>query len=279
MEPFRNGIPEMFDAALEMGIRFFGAPYLFSSADPKADNSGVVQYAAATPGRRRRRRRSGTLERALRRLAWARLGPHPARYEPACDGHVRARTAAGCCRASPRTGCADHDAFSPEPERSRNDRRPDTVAARRPEYLEWLGLLAPDLLAAHCIASTDADLGLMKARGATVLNCPRVFARAGTTAAFSRFAAHGVRTLVGTDGYNMDLLGELNAAAMISKVTSGSADVANAPELVDAVTKSAADSIRRPGPRRDQTRRRRGPHGRRSHTPAPAAAFSIRDAR
>ena len=114
------------------------------------------------------------------------------------------------------------------------------------EYLDWLGLLAPDLLAAHCIASTDADLKLMAARGATVLNCPRVFARAGVTAAFSRFAAHGVRTVVGTDGYNMDLLGELNAASMISKIASARADVANAPELIEAVTATAADVIKRP---------------------------------
>jgi len=33
MEPFRNSIPEMFDAAEEMGIRFYGAPYLFSTSD------------------------------------------------------------------------------------------------------------------------------------------------------------------------------------------------------------------------------------------------------
>ena len=59
------------------------------------------------------------------------------------------------------------------------------------------------------------------------------------TAAFSRFAAHGVRTVVGTDGYNMDLLGELNAASMISKLSSQRADVANAPELIDAVTAMA----------------------------------------
>jgi len=61
------------------------------------------------------------------------------------------------------------------------------------EYLDWLGLLAPDLLAAHCIASTDGDLKLMAARGAAVLNCPRVFARSGVTAAFSRFAEHASR--------------------------------------------------------------------------------------
>src|SRR4029453_14914279 len=143
--------------------------------------------------------------------------------------------------------------------------------------LDWLGLLAPDLMAAHCIASTDGDLKLMAARGATVLNCPRVFARSavtpafrrlagprgrtggatcadcprvfarsGVTAAFGRFAGHGVRTVVGTDGYNMDLLGELNAASMISKIASARADVANAPDLIESVTATAAAVIKRP---------------------------------
>ena len=113
------------------------------------------------------------------------------------------------------------------------------------EYLDWLGLLAPDFLAAHCIASTDDDLKLMAARGMTVLNCPRVFARAGVTAAFSRFAEHGVRTVVGTDGYNMDLLGELNAASIISKTSSQRADVANSPELIESITATAAGVINR----------------------------------
>ncbi len=45
MEPFRNSIPEMFDAAEEMGIRFYGAPYLFSTSDAKAGADGVVHYA------------------------------------------------------------------------------------------------------------------------------------------------------------------------------------------------------------------------------------------
>ncbi len=79
-----------------------------------------------------------------------------------------------------------------------------------------------------------------------MLNCPRVFARNGTTAAFARFASHGVRTVVGTDGYNMDLLSELNAASLISKLAAGQADVASAPELIDAVTATAAMAINRP---------------------------------
>src|ERR1035438_4580303 len=85
----------------------------------------------------------------------------------------------------------------------------------------------------------------MAARGATVLNCPRVFARGGTTASFGRFAEAGVRTLIGTDGYNMDLLGEMNAAAMISKLAAGRADIANAPQIIAAVTRDAAAAIGR----------------------------------
>ena len=45
MEPFRNSIPEMFDAAEEMGPRFYGAPYVFSPSDAKADAGGVEHYA------------------------------------------------------------------------------------------------------------------------------------------------------------------------------------------------------------------------------------------
>ncbi len=152
-----------------------------------------------------------------------------------------------------------------------------TIAARHDgrtpaEYLDWLGLLAPDLLAAHCIASTDDDLRLMAARGATVLNCPRVFARAGIVAAFGRFAAHGVRTVVGTDGYNMDLLGELNAASLISKVAAGRRrrrDVARADRRGDR-QRRRRDRARRS--RRDRARRHRGSHRGRLTPPAPAAA-------
>src|SRR5262249_9799228 len=49
-----------------------------------------------------------------------------------------------------------------------------------------------------------------------------------------------------TDGYNMDLLGELNAASMISKITSQRADASVAPDLIEAVTATAANLISRP---------------------------------
>ncbi|GLH81413.1 ethylammeline chlorohydrolase [Bradyrhizobium sp. SSBR45G] len=239
MEPFRNTIPELFDAASEMGLRFYGAPYLFSTSDAKADASGVVHYAGD----------DGEADMAI----WNALHQ---RWHGQGDGRIR-------LAMSPHaTDTCGPDLLRAAASRARELDVPITThmaqsagevatiaqryGGRTPaEYLDWLGLLGPDLLAAHCHASTDADLALMAARGAGVLNCPRVFARAGVTAAFGRFAAHGVRTAVGTDGYNMDLLGELNAASLISKIALGSAETASAPELIDAVTSTAAAMIKR----------------------------------
>ena len=240
MEPFRNGIPEMFDAAEEMGIRFYGAPYLFSTSDATAGADGIVRYAGDDGQadldtwnalyQRWHGRADGRIRLAMSPHATDTCGPDLLR---ACS--VRARELD--------VPITTHLAQS-QGEVATIARRYD---GRTPaEYLNWLGVLAPDLLAAHCIASSDDDLRLMAARGAVVLNCPRVFARAGVTAAFARFTSHGVRTVVGTDGYNMDLLGELNAASMISKITAGQAEAASAPHLIDAVTATAAAVINRP---------------------------------
>ncbi len=240
MEPFRNGIPEMFDAAAEMGIRFWGAPYLFSTADAVAGEDGVVRYVGDDG--------QADLD------TWNALHR---RWEGAADGRIRLAMsphATDTCGPDLLRACAARARDLGVPLTTHLAQSKQEVATigtrydgRSPaEYLDWLGLLAPDLLAAHCIASTDADLALMSARGATVLNCPRVFARTGSVAAFGRFADAGVRTVVATDGYNMDLLGELNAASMISKIAAGRADVATAPELIDAVTATAAAVVGRP---------------------------------
>jgi cytosine/adenosine deaminase-related metal-dependent hydrolase len=244
MEPFRNGIPEMFDAALEMGIRFYGAPYLFSSANAQADEKGVVRYASAGDGADD----GGADLRTWDELYATWHGSDNGRIRLAMSPHATdtcgpdlLRAAAARARALdvPLTTHMAQSKSELAVIRARWDRTPA-------EYLDWLGVLGPDLLAAHCIDCSDDDLRLMAARGTTVLNCPRVFARAGITAAFGRFAGFGVRTLVGTDGYNMDLLGELNAAAMISKLAAGRAEVASSPELIDAVTVQAAAAIKRP---------------------------------
>jgi cytosine/adenosine deaminase-related metal-dependent hydrolase len=240
MEPFRNTIPEMFDAAEEMGIRFYGAPYLFSTSDAKAGPDGVVRYAGD----------DGAADLAT----WNALYQ---RWNGCGDGRIglaMSPHATDTCGPDLLKACAARARELGVPittHLAQSRAEVETIGKRYDgrtpaEYLDWLGLLAPDLLAAHCIASSDSDLKLMAARGAAVLNCPRVFARSGVTAAFGRFAEHGVRTVVGTDGYNMDLLGELNAASMISKLALQRAEVASAPELIESVTATAAALVKRP---------------------------------
>ena len=240
MEPFRNGIPEMFQAAEEMGLRFYGAPYLFSTADAQAGADGVVRYAGD----------DGQADLAI----WDGLY---ARWHGQAEGRISVTMsphATDTCGPDLLRACAERARALGVPITTHLAQDADEVATigaryngRTPaEYLDWLGMLGPDLLGAHAIASSDDDLRLMAARGATVLNCPRVFARTGVAAAFGRFASHGVRTAIGTDGYNMDLLGEMNAASMISKIAAGRADIATAPDLIDAVTATPAAVLQRP---------------------------------
>lgn len=240
MEPSRNTIPELFDAAEEMGIRFYGAPYLFSTSDAKAGADGVVRYQGD----------DGEADMNTWNALYQRWnGQGDGRIRLAMSPHATDTCGPDLLRAIASRARELHVPITIHMAQSAGELA--TIAARYDgrtpaEYLDWLGVLGPDLLAAHCHASTDADLKLMAARGAAVLNCPRVFARSGVTAAFSRFVSHGVRTTVGTDGYNMDLLGELNAAALISKTSSGNAEAASAPELIEAVTATAASLVKRP---------------------------------
>jgi cytosine/adenosine deaminase-related metal-dependent hydrolase len=224
MEPFRHGLPEMFDAAHEMGLRFYGAPYVFSGddegeADLAAWNGLHQRWQGADQGR----------------IGLA-MSPHAT---DTCGPDLLRATAARARELGvPITIHVAQSANEVSLCQSRHGRTPV-------EYLDWTGVLGPDLLAAHCIHCTPADLALMADRGASVANCPRVFARAGTTASFAYFKGLGARTVVGTDGYNLDLLGELNAAAMISKTAGADAEVASAPELIAAVTSQAAQAIGR----------------------------------
>lgn len=241
MEPFRAGIPEMFDAAMEMGIRFYGAPYLFSSDMPVGRADGTVDYGASDND-------------PLRDLkVWQ--GLHD-RWQGRDDGRI------GLAMSPHATDTCDPDLLRHIVGHARDLGVPTTIHAaqsigevetiaarydgRTPiEYLDWLGIMDRDLTVAHCIRTTDADLDLMARRDTTILNCPRVFARGGTIGSYGRFRSHGVRTVVATDGYNMDLLGEVNAAALISKITTGNAEIATAPELMNAITRDPAEALRR----------------------------------
>src|SRR5260370_2477983 len=180
MESFRNTIPEMFDAADEMGIRFYGAPYLFSASDAKAGPDGVVRYAGDDGQvdldtwnalyHRWNGRGDGRIGLAMSPHATDTCGPDLLR---ACAARARGLE----------VPITTHLAQSQAEVATIGNRYGGRTPA---EYLDWLGLRAPDLLGPPRLGRTDRHLNLMAADGATVLNCPPVFARLGVAAAVSR---------------------------------------------------------------------------------------------
>jgi cytosine/adenosine deaminase-related metal-dependent hydrolase len=241
LEPFRNGIPEMFQAALELGLRFYGAPYVFSSADPRMGADGRIEYGSA-----------GNNDGATDMEEWERLrerwdGQDSGRLRLAMSPHATDTCGPDLLRAAVTRARAlgvpitVHVAQSSDEVALCIERHGCTPV----QYLERVGLLGPDLLAAHCIHCDADDLALLARSGSTVVNCPRTFARGGIFAPYGRFAAQGIRTVIATDGYNMDLIGELSAAGFVSKLEAGRADVATAGELLGAVTHVAADALAR----------------------------------
>lgn len=70
---------------------------------------------------------------------------------------------------------------------------------REVEYLDSLGVLNPNLLAAHCILLSDNDVRLFAERGAHVIHCPRSNLGKGVTRT-PQLLGLGVSVGFGTDG-------------------------------------------------------------------------------
>ena len=239
MEIFRLGQEGTFEAAEDMGLRFYGVPYLFSTTNIDLGADGVPTY-------QERAEDDTDLARclALHRahhdsaggLIRVGLGPHG---PDSCSRELLAAVR----RAADELGCPIniHMAQSAAELALIRDRHGMSPA----EYFDAAGLLGPDVIVAHCLYASDSDLDILKARGAAVASCPRTFARGGLGAAFHRFHAHGLRTVIATDGYCMDMVGELRAAGFVSKLQYEASGIAGAWDLVRAVTLDAADVLGR----------------------------------
>jgi cytosine/adenosine deaminase-related metal-dependent hydrolase len=242
MESFRAGLTEPFvAAATRAGLRFYAGPYLFSTPDLDIDADGKPTYkdgggdadaASIAEWRALYQRHHGTQGDRIR----VTLSPHATdTCGPELLRKVRGLADEHKCLAT------IHVAQSRE-----EVAKSQQVHGRTPtELLEQVGLLGPDVLLAHCLFSSDGDLDIARRHDATVINCPRTFARGGATAAFGRFHEHGLRTVVGTDGYMPDMISELRAAGMVSKLAAQDPGVATASQLVGAVTTQAAAALGR----------------------------------
>ena len=239
MEIFRPRQSGTFEAAANMGLRFYGAPYLFSADDMNVDESGTPTYQS-------RVHEESDLD-IFHRL-------HAA-YNGASDDRIRVAI-----------GPHGLDSCSPEllrqvrsvadelgvlinvhvcQTRAEVDLLQQRYGQTPTQYMESVGLLGHDVLAAHCLHASDDDLRMLSESDTTIVNCPMTFARGGVTAAFERFRQAGARTVIGTDGYYMDIVSELRSAGLISKLSAHDSGVGTAEQLLKAVTIDAAKALGR----------------------------------
>lgn len=228
------------EVARTFGVRAYAAPYLFSTRPLALGPDGEPVYDAPAPADDGGLARVLDLHRRFDGEAGGRirvtLGPHGT---DSCGPDLLRAVR----DAADRLGCriSIHLAQSEHEERVIRQRYGKSPV----EYLRDVGLLGPDLVAAHCVYASDGDLAILRETGTHVASCARVYARGGTMAAYHRFASKRVRTGIGTDSPSMDLLGELRAAGFVSKLEAGASHVATAQALLDAGTLAGADALGR----------------------------------
>ena len=239
MEIFRPQQEVTVSVGIDMGIRLYAAPYLFSTSKMTLGDDGMPRYES----------------RNTDQFALDRWKEFHDRYDGAADGRIR-------------VALAPHGTDSCGPELLREIRKTaeeyeslitihlsqtkaETKLIRErygktpEEYLQDAGLLGPDLLAAHCVETEDPGVDILKRTDTTIVSCPLTYARGGGFAPFGRFKGMGIRTAIGTDGYCMDMVSELREAGYVSKLFGRNSMAATAQDLLHAATLGGAEALRR----------------------------------
>ena len=120
---------------------------------------------------------------------------------------------------------------------------------RPPQYLDQIGLLNPNLFAAHCVHLDEADIALMAERGAHPLHNPisNLKLASGGPMPYGAMREAGIRPLIGTDGCasnnNLDLFEELKFAALLAKHATGDPTKLPAAEALALATRNPAEAF------------------------------------
>jgi cytosine/adenosine deaminase-related metal-dependent hydrolase len=238
VDQFRPRQAVILDLAHAMGLRLYGAPYLFSPAAGMADDRlaaaargsgvGAETFAAFESMLSAHHQPSGRI-----RLM---LGPHaPDTCGPDLLREVDRRARADDLLATMHLAQSRGEI---EAVRARHGLGPI-------DYVESCGLLRDGVIFAHGVFLEDDELARVAASGAAIANCANVFLRGGTPAPFERFAGAAVRVGIGTDAERMDMFAQLRTSGFVSKQASGRGDAASAARLLRAATRDGADILRR----------------------------------
>jgi 5-methylthioadenosine/S-adenosylhomocysteine deaminase len=120
---------------------------------------------------------------------------------------------------------------------------------REIEYLEKLGFLCPDLLAAHCVWLTRSEVNVLAKRGVKVSHCPvsNMKLASGGVTPVPEMLESGVTVSIGTDGAAsnncLDMFESMKTCALLHKAHRWDATVLPAQQVLDLATIEAARAL------------------------------------
>ena len=115
-------------------------------------------------------------------------------------------------------------------------------------YLDKLGVLGPNVIAAHVVHVDEEEAAILAERGVTVSHCPCSNMKlASGIFPYKTLHEAGCRITLGTDGdssnNNLDMREEMKFAALLAKVGSGDPEQLPAGEVFDMATCAGAEAF------------------------------------
>jgi 5-methylthioadenosine/S-adenosylhomocysteine deaminase len=116
------------------------------------------------------------------------------------------------------------------------------------EYLEKIGFLGPDVVAAHCVWLSDEEIEIIKKHNVKVSHnpCSNMKLASGVSPV-SKLIENDICVSIGTDGAssnnNLDLIEELKTASLLQKVSTLDPKVLNSDEAIEMATIKGAEAL------------------------------------
>ena len=116
------------------------------------------------------------------------------------------------------------------------------------EYLDKIGFLGPDVLAAHCVWLSDNEIEIIKKNNVKVSHNPSSNMKlASGISPVSKLIENDICVSIGTDGAssnnNLDLIEELKIASLLQKVSTLDPNVVNSHEALAMGTIKGAEAL------------------------------------
>ena len=124
----------------------------------------------------------------------------------------------------------------------------DEKGLRPFEYLEKIGFLGPDVVAAHCVWLSDDEIEIIKKHDVKVSHNPCSNMKlASGIAPVSKLIENDICVSIGTDGAssnnNLDLIEELKTASLLQKVSTLDPKVLTSDEAITMATIKGAEAL------------------------------------